>query len=34
VMKGRTFRDGAWRDEVLYRMLRAELTGGDATPAG
>ena len=25
VMKGRTFRDGAWRDEVLYRMLRSEL---------
>jgi RimJ/RimL family protein N-acetyltransferase len=25
VMAGRTFRDGAWRDEVLYRMLRAEL---------
>jgi RimJ/RimL family protein N-acetyltransferase len=25
VMKGRTFRDGAWRDEVLYRMLREEL---------
>jgi RimJ/RimL family protein N-acetyltransferase len=25
VMKGRTFRDGAWRDEVLYRMLRDEL---------
>lgn len=26
VMLGRTFRDGEWRDEVLYRMLRAELT--------
>lgn len=25
VMKGRCFRDGAWRDEVLYRMLREEL---------
>jgi len=25
VMRGRTFRDGAWRDEVLYRMLREEL---------
>jgi len=25
VMKGRCFRDGAWRDEVLYRMLRDEL---------
>ena len=25
VMKGRTFRDGAWRDEVLYRMVRDEL---------
>jgi RimJ/RimL family protein N-acetyltransferase len=25
VMVGRTFRDGAWRDEVLYRMLRSEL---------
>jgi RimJ/RimL family protein N-acetyltransferase len=25
VMKGRTYRDGAWRDEVLYRMLRDEL---------
>jgi RimJ/RimL family protein N-acetyltransferase len=25
VMEGRTFRDGAWRDEVLYRMLRSEL---------
>lgn len=35
VMKGRTFRDGAWRDEVLYRMLRSELTpGAAATPAG
>jgi RimJ/RimL family protein N-acetyltransferase len=34
VMKGRTFRDGAWRDEVLYRMVRSELTGADATPAG
>lgn len=36
VMKGRTFRDGAWRDEVLYRMLRAELPtpGGPATPEG
>jgi RimJ/RimL family protein N-acetyltransferase len=33
-MKGRAFRDGAWRDEVLYRMVRAELTGGDTTPAG
>ena len=27
VMKGRTFRDGAWRDEVLYRMVRDELPG-------
>jgi RimJ/RimL family protein N-acetyltransferase len=37
VVKGRTFRDGAWRDEVLYRMLRAELPltpDGAATPAG
>jgi RimJ/RimL family protein N-acetyltransferase len=25
VLKGTTFRAGAWRDEVLYRMLRAEL---------
>lgn len=25
VMRGRTFRDGAWRDEVLYRMVRDEL---------
>lgn len=25
VMEGRTFRDGEWRDEVLYRMLRTEL---------
>ena len=29
VMQGRTFRDGVWRDEVLYRMLRAELTPVD-----
>jgi RimJ/RimL family protein N-acetyltransferase len=28
VMKGRTFRDGVWRDEVLYRMLRSELPEG------
>lgn len=36
VMRGRTFRDGAWRDDVLYRMLRDELptTDGPATPAG
>ncbi|MCT2585256.1 GNAT family N-acetyltransferase [Actinophytocola gossypii] len=25
VLHGFSFRDGAWRDEVLYRMLRAEL---------
>lgn len=25
VMREYYFRDGAWRDEVLYRMLRAEL---------
>lgn len=25
VLKGLTFRAGEWRDEVLYRMLRAEL---------
>lgn len=25
VLRGVTYRDGAWRDEVLYRMLRAEL---------
>jgi len=25
VLAGRSFRDGAWRDEVLYRMLRSEL---------
>ncbi|MFI7676765.1 GNAT family N-acetyltransferase [Actinophytocola sp. NPDC049390] len=25
VLKEHTFRDGAWRDEVLYRMLRGEL---------
>ncbi|HEX6353470.1 GNAT family protein [Actinophytocola sp.] len=25
VLAGYTFRDGAWRDEVLYRMLRSEL---------
>lgn len=24
-LKGHTFRDGRWRDEVLYRMLRSEL---------
>ena len=24
-LKGNTFRDGQWRDEVLYRMLRSEL---------
>jgi len=36
VLKGRWFRDGAWRDEILYRMVRAELPspGGDATPVG
>jgi RimJ/RimL family protein N-acetyltransferase len=28
VMKGRSFRDGAWRDELLYRMLRDELPAG------
>lgn len=28
VMKGRTFRDGAWRDEMLYRMVRDELPTG------
>lgn len=28
VLAGHTFRDGAWRDEVLYRMLRAELPAG------
>jgi RimJ/RimL family protein N-acetyltransferase len=38
-LKGHTFRDGAWRDEVLYRMLRSELPGqvtspGAASPAG
>jgi RimJ/RimL family protein N-acetyltransferase len=27
VLKGHTFRDGAWRDEVIYRMLRSELPG-------
>lgn len=26
-LKGHTFRDGQWRDEVLYRMLRSELPG-------
>jgi RimJ/RimL family protein N-acetyltransferase len=25
VLKEHMFRDGAWRDEVLYRMLRSEL---------
>jgi RimJ/RimL family protein N-acetyltransferase len=25
VLKEHTWRDGAWRDEVLYRMLRSEL---------
>lgn len=25
VLKGYSFRDGEWRDEVVYRMLRAEL---------
>jgi len=25
VLKEHTFRDGQWRDEVLYRMLRSEL---------
>jgi RimJ/RimL family protein N-acetyltransferase len=25
VLKGLYFRDGEWRDEVLYRMLRSEL---------
>lgn len=25
VLKEHTYRDGAWRDEVLYRMLRSEL---------
>jgi len=27
VLKEHIFRDGAWRDEVLYRMLRSELPG-------
>lgn len=27
VLKEHTFRDGEWRDEVLYRMLRSELPG-------
>jgi RimJ/RimL family protein N-acetyltransferase len=27
VLKEHTYRDGAWRDEVLYRMLRSELPG-------
>jgi len=31
VLVGLTFRDGAWRDEVLYRMLRAELPVDDET---
>lgn len=26
-LKEHTFRDGAWRDELLYRMLRSELPG-------
>jgi RimJ/RimL family protein N-acetyltransferase len=37
VLKSRVFRDGEWRDEVLYRMLRSELPvteGAAATPAG
>jgi RimJ/RimL family protein N-acetyltransferase len=25
VLAGHTYRDGQWRDEVLYRMLRSEL---------
>jgi RimJ/RimL family protein N-acetyltransferase len=28
VMREYYFRDGAWRDEVLYRMLRSELPSG------
>jgi RimJ/RimL family protein N-acetyltransferase len=28
VLAGHTYRDGAWRDEVLYRMLRSELPLG------
>jgi RimJ/RimL family protein N-acetyltransferase len=28
IMKGRTFWEGAWRDEVLYRMVRSELPPG------
>ena len=29
VLREYYFRDGAWRDEVLYRMLRSELPVGD-----
>ncbi len=29
VLRGYSFRDGEWRDEVLYRMLRSELPVGD-----
>jgi RimJ/RimL family protein N-acetyltransferase len=29
VLRGCYFRDGAWRDEVLYRMLRSELPVDD-----
>jgi RimJ/RimL family protein N-acetyltransferase len=29
VLRGLSFRDGAWRDEVLYRMLRSELPVDD-----
>jgi len=29
VLHGYSFRDGAWRDEVLYRMLRSELPAAD-----
>jgi RimJ/RimL family protein N-acetyltransferase len=32
VLKGRSFRDGAWRDEILYRMVRDELPAPGAVP--
>ncbi|TDV46269.1 GNAT family N-acetyltransferase [Actinophytocola oryzae] len=28
-LKGRIFRDGAWRDEIMYRMVRSELPTSD-----
>ena len=34
VLREYYFRDGAWRDEVLYRMLRSELPATGRPRAG